>query len=83
MLWMVGVVDRLQQGLVSSHSAYVFGRTGAGTRQADRITHTRLRGKNVFDEELMMPPVPKVVLVGKGRETTSLSLCLRSSVILR
>jgi hypothetical protein len=67
MLRMVGVVERLQQGLVSGYSANVFGRTGAGTHQANWITHTFLRGKNVFDEEFMLPKVTEIVLVGKAK----------------
>jgi hypothetical protein len=32
-----------------------------------RVTHTCLRGKNVFDEELMRPQIAEIVLVGKPR----------------
>ena len=67
MLWMVGIVDRLQQILVSDSSAYVFRWAGAGARKADRVTHTCLRGKNVFDEELMRLQIAEIVLVGKPR----------------
>jgi hypothetical protein len=69
-LRMVRVLERLQQALVSGHSAYVFGRTGARARKTNRIPHTCLWGKTVFDEELVLPPVPEIVLVGKARRLT-------------
>ncbi len=67
MLWMVGVVDRLQQVLVSDCSAYAFRWAGAGAPKADRVMRTWLQGKNVFDEELMCPLIAEIVLVGKPR----------------
>jgi hypothetical protein len=66
-LRMAGVMDRFQQVLVSAHSAYVFGRTGAGARKADWILDTCLWGKNVFDTEFMRPKVAEVVRVSKPR----------------
>jgi hypothetical protein len=62
---MVGVVEHLQQGLESGHSAYVFGRTGAGARKANRIPDTGLRRKNGFDEELVRPKVSFSMLGGQ------------------
>jgi hypothetical protein len=67
---MLGVARRLQEVFVAGYSAYVFGRTGAGARQAERVTHARLRGKNVFDEDLVLPEVAEIVLVRKPRRLT-------------
>ena len=70
MLRMIGVVDRLQQVLISDCSAYVFWWAGAGAHKANRVTHTFLRRKNAFNKEFMRPQVAEIVLVRKPRGLT-------------
>src|SRR5487761_1552754 len=63
--WVAGVADRLKQVLVSRWTAAVLGWAGTAAADTAGIAGVGVRGADVLDNDLVLPAVPKVVLIGQ------------------
>lgn len=65
MLFVRGVTDRLQKTPVSPNTAAILGRAGLRAADKPRVGFTFDRPENLFDRDLMLPAVAKIILVDK------------------
>src|SRR5438552_3934360 len=62
-LWVVRVIQDLEELSIAPDATDVLGRTGSPAFEADRVCHTGLRLQQLLDDEVVLPSVAKVIFI--------------------